>query len=252
MKINRIGEQFISNEGYEVIIVEYNNTNDVWVQFQDQHKAKVHTTYQNCRKGEVGNPYHRSVYGVGYLGVGKYKSRIDGKYTKEYLEWHSMLTRCYSEKYQNKYSTYKDALVNEYFHNFQNYCKWREDNYYEIEGEQMCLDKDILIKDNKEYSFNTMVFVPERINKLFIKRDALRGDCPIGVSYHKASGKYMAKCNTLFNRKYLGLHNTPEEAFQAYKQFKETYIKQIADEYKDKIPQRLYDAMYNWTVEIDD
>ena len=44
----------------------------------------------------------------------------------------------------------------------------------------------------------------------------------------------------------------PEEAFRAYKQFKEDYIKQVADEYKDKIPQKLYDAMYNYKVDITD
>ena len=43
-----------------------------------------------------------------------------------------------------------------------------------------------------------------------------------------------------------------EEAFQAYKQAKEQYIKEVAEEYKDKIPYRLYEAMMNYEVEIDD
>ena len=29
-------------------------------------------------------------------------------------------------------------------------------------------------------------------------------------------------------------------------------IKKIADEYKDKIPQKLYEALYNWKIEEDD
>ena len=33
---------------------------------------------------------------------------------------------------------------------------------------------------------------------------------------------------------------------------KEQYIKQVADEYKGRIPDRLYEAMYKWEVEIDD
>ena len=48
------------------------------------------------------------------------------------------------------------------------------------------------------------------------------------------------------------MYKTPEQAFQVYKKFKESYIKLIADEYKDKIPKILYDAMYNWKVEITD
>ena len=51
---------------------------------------------------------------------------------------------------------------------------------------------------------------------------------------------------------YLGTYNTIEEAFLAYKIFKENYIKQVADEYKDLIPQRLYEAMYKYEVEIND
>ena len=48
------------------------------------------------------------------------------------------------------------------------------------------------------------------------------------------------------------MFNTPQEAFQAYKKFKENYIKQVADEYKEYIPQKLYEAMYNYEVEIGD
>ena len=50
----------------------------------------------------------------------------------------------------------------------------------------------------------------------------------------------------------IGRFDTPEEAFYAYKQFKENYIKEVADEYKDSIPQKLYEAMYRYEVEIDD
>lgn len=53
-------------------------------------------------------------------------------------------------------------------------------------------------------------------------------------------------------RIYLGLYNTPEEAFEVYKYYKEKNIKEVADYYKDKIPQKLYDAMYNYEVEITD
>ena len=39
-----------------------------------------------------------------------------------------------------------------------------------------------------------------------------------------------------------------------YKQEKEAYIKEVADEYYSKglITKRVYDALYNWTVEITD
>ena len=51
---------------------------------------------------------------------------------------------------------------------------------------------------------------------------------------------------------YLGRFNTAGEAFISYKTFKEDIIKQIANEYQKSIPQKLYDAMYKYKVEITD
>ena len=48
------------------------------------------------------------------------------------------------------------------------------------------------------------------------------------------------------------MFKTEIEAFLEYKKCREKYIKKIADEYKDKIPQKLYDALYNWKIEEDD
>ena len=44
-KINKIGEKNISNEGYEMKIIEYRNNKDMIVEFQDEYKANVKTTY---------------------------------------------------------------------------------------------------------------------------------------------------------------------------------------------------------------
>ena len=250
----RIGERFKTNEGYEVIIVGYNNANDLLVEFQDEHKAIIPNTYQHCKNGGIKNPYHPSVFGVGYMGVGKYKSRDEqGNKTKCYEDWHNLLKRGFDEELKKKRPTYKDIIVNQELFNFQDFAEWWHNNYYEIEGERMNIDKDILVKGNKEYRFDRMIFSPSRINSLFVKCDARRGDFPIGVSYNKKDNKYGAYCNT-DNKKqnFLGYYNTPEEAFKVYKEFKEEYIKQVADEYKYYIPKELYEAMYAWEVEIDD
>ena len=53
-------------------------------------------------------------------------------------------------------------------------------------------------------------------------------------------------------KRHLGSFDTPEEAFQAYKVAKESHIKEIADKWKDKIEPRVYEAMYNYKVEITD
>ena len=54
----------------------------------------------------------------------------------------------------------------------------------------------------------------------------------------------------------LGTYNSKEEAFQVYKQYKESLIKETIDSYEGKIPEphysRLREAMYNYKVEMDD
>ena len=164
---------------------------------------------------------------MGYLGEGKYKVKENDKNTKCYITWHSMLQRCYDTKYHNEKPTYEDCKVYDEWLCFQNFAKWYYNNYYEIEGQKMHLDKDILHKGNKIYSPNTCIFVPSQINILFVKRDKLRGDYPIGVCYNKHVQKFNAKCSMYDfkenknKRKHLGYYETPEQAFNAYKQFKE-------------------------------
>ena len=215
-----------------------------------------HATYQSFKKGNIKCPYERRFYGVGYLGEGKYKMSKNGKLTDKYIIWHSMLTRCYDPKYQEKYTTYKGCRVEEYLLNFQHMGEWIKDNYYEVPGEKMCLDKDILCKGNKIYSRDTCIFVPERINLLFIKSNKRRGSNPIGV-IELPSGNYRVFCSNGYGKQIgLGTYKTKEEAFSVYKQYKEKVIKEVIDSYEGKIPEpyysRLKTAMYNYEVEIDD
>lgn len=54
-KTNRVGERFITEEHlgkYEIIIVEYNDCKNILVEFQDKHKAIVHTSYKDCCRGK--------------------------------------------------------------------------------------------------------------------------------------------------------------------------------------------------------
>ena len=114
----------------------------------------------------------------------------------------------------------------------------------------MCLDKDILIKGNKVYSPETCVFVPTAINNLFVKKQRSRGDYPIGV--RKLKQRYSAYLGIKGKTKTIGVYDTVEDAFFSYKSAKEVYIRQVADEYKNIIPTKLYTAMINYEVDISD
>ena len=256
---NRIGEIRRNKDtlgGYKMKIIEYNNSKNVIIEFQDDYKAIIHTNYTNFLNGNIKNPYHPIVYNIGYVGQGEYSKTT---HLKIYQTWQDMIRRCYNEKEREKSPTYEECIVEKYFHCFQNYAKWYEENEYKCKNEKMEIDKDILEKGNKVYDREHMIFVPKRINNLFVKRNSKRGDCPIGVNYDENRNKFCSQCSIVDkNEKHktinLGRYETKEEAFYVYKKFKENYIKRVADEYyqDDLIPEKLYWAMYRWEVNIDD
>ena len=257
IKIDRTGEKGVNNFGSEMIIIEYRGALDIDVYFPEYDWTAKNTRYDVFKKGKIKCPYERSVFGIGYLGEGKYKVWENGKQTRIYTAWQNMLQRCYNEKLHEKKPTYNGCTVCEEWLNFQNFAKWYEENYYEIPGERMHLDKDILIKGNKIYSPETCMFVPQTINSLFVKRDNKRGESVIGTSLYK-NGKYRVGCSIINPEtskskiKYLGLYETQEKAFQVYKYYKEKNIKEVADYYFGRIPDKLYDALYDYEVEIND
>ena len=241
----RLGEENYNQYGTRMKIIEYVNFHKIKVEFQDKYKTVVQTSYHHFIDGSVKNPYDKSIYNIGYVGKGKYNRTKD---LKAYTCWKNMLMRCYDPYYINKYPTYKDCIVAKEWHSFQVFCDWYYKNYYEINGECMHLDKDILVKGNKVYSPENCVFVPNNINQLFVKTDSRRGDTPIGVSKDKRRGTY----STFIGHNNIGYFNNVHSAWLMYKINKELVIQSIADEYKDLIPKKLYDAMYNYKVEIND
>lgn len=240
----RVGEVSENRYGNTMKIIKYGGCDNVEVAFKDGYITNTH--YRSFKKGSVFNPFDKTNYNVGYMGIGKYNSTY-----KSYYVWKDMFKRCYDSKYLVKFNTYIGCSVCEEWHNFQNFAEWHEENYYTIGNEKMQLDKDILFKGNKIYSPETCVYVPEKINYLFVKSNKRRGDYPIGVYLHSDGDKFVAQCDD-GKAIYLGRYDTPEEAFDVYKSFKENLVKQIADKYYGSIPEKLYRAMYNYVVEITD
>ena len=162
--------------------------------------------------------------------------------------WRSMLSRCYSKKYQEKEPSYIDCSVCEEWLLFSNFKKWFDENY--VDG--YALDKDILIKGNKVYSPDTCCFVPQEINAMLTKCNRTRGMYPIGVS--KCKNRFRVYLSVSGSRLFLGSFVTIEEAFNAYKKAKEAHIKEVAQRYyvKGEITERVYDALMRYEVEITD
>lgn len=238
---NRVGEKHFSNSNEYFTIIEYFDNKNVTIQFNDG-TIVYNKTYANIKIGKISNP-NNTHYGIGFIGEGNYSTK---QHKSIYNLWQQMLRRCYCENFHLIQSNYKNCTVDERWHNFQVFAKWCENNYVD----EFVLDKDILIKGNKIYSPETCCFVPQEINSLFTKCDKSRGDLPIGIT--KINNKYLARLSKFGKRVNLGKFLTIEQAFNIYKINKEFYIQQMANKWKPKIPDILYQAMFKYKVEITD
>ena len=171
---DRTGERFISNEGCEFVIIKYNTNRDLWIQFQDEYGTILHSNYSNCKQKSIKNPYNKSIYGVGCLGLMKDGSKPKtiirtGVHSREYILWGSMMRRCYDSKFIEDYPTYEEATVCDRWLVFANFLE----DLPSIEGyslwlehpkEQIALDKDIKGNGSKVYCLENCKFISNADN----------------------------------------------------------------------------------------
>lgn len=242
-----VGGVYPTNNGGDCVIVEYKGWDAVTVKFLDEFGAKVTTQFTNIRSGAVANPYRKSLYGVGFLGEGKYKSKKGNKFTPEYIAWRGMLERVYCGKRQKNYPTYIGCTVCEEWHNFQVFAEWYCN--HESYGLGYDLDKDILVKGNKHYSPETCCLVPQEINCIFNTCGSLKRDLPLGVGYKKEKNMYYASIRNEGVLKHLGYFTTKEEAHEVYREHKQIAVKNVALSYEGLIEAKVFDMLMFWTLD---
>ncbi|WP_342759496.1 hypothetical protein [Kineothrix sedimenti] len=240
-----IGLEGFNNFGTPMKIIAARKKSDIDVQFLDEHGyIWRHNMYRNFIKGEIKNPYDKSICGIGYLGDGDYVCWKNGKHTEEYVVWKNMIVRCYYEKEKELHPTYFEAcsVCNEWLC-FQNFAKWYNKNKYSVRG-RLHLDKDILYPECKEYNPDSCLLVPQRINMLFVAHSPNRYGLPEGIS--KTATGY----GVSYQGKSYGVGKNLFEACEKYKKIKEKVIKEIANEYKEIMPDIVYDALLSYKVTI--
>lgn len=247
-----VGKEFETNNCGKCFIIDYENSRSVVVMFY-RPQFVVKCRMISLVMGKVDNPFYPKHHNKGYMGVGSYSI----KNREAYNCWEGMLRRCYDPKFTKRLKTYETAEVCEEWLNFQNFAEWfYNDNFAtssDSRGNRYELDKDILLKGNKLYSPENCCFIPHRINSLLISCNSRRGPLPIGVTKNKDRKGFVAKCSVNgVTNKHLGYYDTLEEAFQAYKAAKEVYIKEVAEDWKDKIDPRVYQSLLKYEVEITD
>lgn len=79
-----------TNARGDLKIVKYTNSSNVSVEFNSTGHIK-RAKASNIRAGRVKDQMKRTVFGVGFFGVGPMKSRVGGVATVEYSVWNDML-----------------------------------------------------------------------------------------------------------------------------------------------------------------
>lgn len=215
-----VGDVFETNFSGNCRVVDYSGIYSITVEFEDGYITE--TSSAQLLKGTVKNPYHPRVFGVGYIGVGKYSAGSSGKISKVYNTWTAMMARCYYKA--NQPDSYKECSVCEHWHSFQNFGECFDANY--VEG--FDLDKDLLKTGNMVYSPDTCCFLPRKINNLFRRNRADKYDnLPVGVTLSK-SGRYQAKLDT----KHLGIFETVELAVKTVGERRKMKLKELFVEFE--------------------
>ena len=202
--------------GDPYMIIEVLENPFLKVKFLDEYGYETIAQSTHVIRGDVSNPYTKSLYGIGFHG------EYDTGYKNVSLAiktWNQMMVRGYSEAYLKNQPTYKNVKVCDEWHCFSTFLEWFKENY--IEG--FHLDKDLLQigSEYKIYSPNTCLFLDRKMNNFIVIRGNNNKHGVGGISLY-SNNFWRAEC-TEFNtgvKLPLGIFKTKEEARKSYIDFK--------------------------------
>lgn len=238
------GYEGVTTSGCKFTLIRKESHKECYIVFDNfSDYGEVLTNAKNIARGTIINPFKPSVYGKGYTGV----LTNPCKEERSYRIWSGMLRRCYSGEISSRF--WEDCSVDEDWLCYKNFREWYDKTSIYSKD---TLDKDILIKGNRLYSKDTCCLVPNEINVLLTNRRNFRGEQCIGVQ--RRGSLYVARCSVRGDFIEIGKAGTEQEAFNIYKEFKESHIKTLAKEYleKDLITLKVYNALYNYKISIED
>lgn len=152
-----------------------------------------------------------------------------------YASWNSMLQRSFDPKWKQRHGAYVGITVCDEWLSFMRFREWWTENHVD----EWQLDKDLLVLNNKTYSPDACIYIPQWLNKFTVDAAAARGLLPIGVDLQ--AGGYRARCGDAISGKslHLGYFSDSESAHSAWLSKKLEMAKELKSE-MDSIDKRLY------------
>lgn len=246
-----IGETRKNSQGTLMKIIAERNTKDIDVEFLDEyHYVKEHVMYTNFLKGHIKNPFDKTIFGIGYLGLsdGMWDTN---KPKAEYNTWKNMVERCCVENTKGKFSQKYDKVscCKEWLC-YQTFAEWYKKHIYDVGSERLHLDKDIKYKGNTIYSPYHCIFVPQSINEQFKessgRKKTVDADLPYTIRRTKTNTN---RYEVSFRGKYLGTYDTVEECINIYLERKRNYILELVNKYEN-MPSNVKEIIINAVQDI--
>ena len=121
---------------------------------------------EKIRAGTIADVNFPCVYGVGFIGSGRYQSGDGSRNCRAYEMWRGLLQVCYSVAYLEKSDTYKSCTVCEDWHNYQNFCAWYEQELLTSTAD-MVIDKQAVLNGSKVFGSDSCILIStsEHISK---------------------------------------------------------------------------------------
>lgn len=233
----------------------YNGRNKIW------HKDR-----------NLDNNWYKNLI---WISDKDYRNLMSGKVTleelnleQEYIEFQNkasheamkkygaIKTRCdKTKKYDNIHKCYDDVTMWQgWIDEPKSFVRWYLENYYEVDGEEMVIDKDLFSGKSKIYSPDTCCILPQTINVLLTncqKHYFENGEngLPLGISRSRDGYYGTIQFTGTGKRMKLSEWSTPEEAFAEYKVMKEADFRMVVAKYIDKIPRYIYEKLINLEIE---
>lgn len=180
----KIGEKYETKKYGIVEVIGYEGANKVKIKFIDTSFER-YASASKIRSGDVKDVTKPSIFGVGFIGDGRFSYNNEA-----YKRWYQMLRRCYCPYFLNRNKSYRDVVVCDSWHNFQNFAEW----FNKTDHIGMELDKDLGSKGGKIYSPDTCMMLSIEDNRSISNNGDIRvftiendGMTVTGRNLHKVS-----------------------------------------------------------------
>ena len=227
------------------------------------------------KDGDESNNWYKNLLTV---SPQDYKDLKAGKVTwqelnleQEYIEYENKASSHAYKVYDGILARCKDTVDNKNVRDCYNkstmWQKWLDDpkefvkwylyHYYECDGEEMDVDKDLFGDGSGMYHEDFCCILPKGLNTLlanskkhYEEGQTPENSLPLGVRYNSKTNKYYGEIQFTGTDRQISLSewDTPEEAFAEYKMMKQADILLVVAKYKESIPDYIYDRFL--TVEV--